>query len=75
LFVKEIVWLHGVPMSIVLDHDVKFLSYFWKALWRKLGTKLLFSITCYPQIDRQMKVINKTLTMFLCVGTQKNLKN
>jgi hypothetical protein len=29
--------------SMVSDRDVKFLTYFWKTLWGKLGTKLLFS--------------------------------
>jgi hypothetical protein len=48
LFFREIVRLHGIHRSIVFDCDVKFLSYFWKVLWGKLGTKLLFSTTCHP---------------------------
>jgi len=62
LLSKEIVRLHGVPKSIVSDRDVKFLIYFWKVLWGKLGTKLLFSTTCHPQTYGQIKVVNRTLT-------------
>ena len=57
------------------DQDVKFLSYFWKVLWGKLGTKLLFSTTCHPLTDSQIEVVNITLTQLLRVIIQKNLKN
>jgi hypothetical protein len=65
LFFAVIVRLHGVSSTIVLDRNAKFLSHFWRILWLKLGTKLMFSITCYPQTDGQTEVVNHILSTLL----------
>jgi hypothetical protein len=65
LFFTEIVRLYGVPNTIILNWDAKFISHFWRTLWFKLGTKLLFSTTCHPQTGGQTEVVNRTLSTML----------
>jgi hypothetical protein len=73
-FFKEIIRLHGVPNTIVSDRHTKFLSHFWRSLWAKLGTMLLFSTTCHPQTDGQTEVVNRRLSTMLRAVLKKNIK-
>jgi hypothetical protein len=74
LFFAKIACLHGVPTTIVSDRDDKFLSHFWRTLWLKLGTKLLFSSTCHPKTDGQTEVVNRTLSTMLWAVLKSNLE-
>jgi translation initiation factor IF-1 len=74
LFFNEVMRLYGAPNTIVSDQDAKFLSHFWRTLWYKLGTKLLFSTTCHPQTNGQTEVVNRTLSTMLRTILKDNLR-
>ena len=44
LYIQEIVPLHGILVSIVLDWDRRFTTHFWKSFQRVMGTQLMMSI-------------------------------
>lgn len=44
-----------VPLDIVSDHDVWFISRLWTTLFNMIRTRLKFSIVNHPQTDRQTK--------------------
>ena len=48
LYVKEVVKLHGVLVSIVSDRDTRFTSKFWRSLQNVLGTQQNFSTAFHP---------------------------
>jgi len=72
---KEVLRLHGVPKSIISDRDSRFLSHFWRSLWKLLRTKLLFSTAYNPQTNGQIETTNRTLTTLLKGLVSKSLKD
>ena len=48
LYIKEIVRLHGIPITIMLDRDPRFTSRFWGKLQEALGARLNFSTAFHP---------------------------
>ena len=40
LYIREIVWLRGVPISIVSYRDPRFTTQFWKSFQKAMGTQL-----------------------------------
>jgi len=51
LYIKEVVQLHGIPLTIVLDHETKFVFKFWHGFWIAMGTELCLSVVLHPQLD------------------------
>jgi hypothetical protein len=51
MYIRDIVRLHGVPVSIVSDRDSRFTSRFWKCLQDALRTKLNISTAYHPQTN------------------------
>ena len=73
LYIREIVRLHGVPLSIVSDRDPWFTAYFWKSFQKAMGTQLMMSTAFHPQIDGQSKMTIQVLEDMLraCVLDHK----
>ena len=61
LYIKEIVWLHGIPISIIFDRDPRFASRFWGKLQEALGIRLNFSTAFHPQTDGQSERVIQVL--------------
>ena len=50
IYFDGVIKLHGLSKTIVLDRDVKLVSYF-KTLWHKMGIKLKFN--CFSSPNRR----------------------
>ena len=67
--------LHGVPKSIVSDHNTKFTSTFWHELHRLMGTKLLMSTAFHPQMDGATEWANCSIGQILRMIINDDQKN
>lgn len=65
LFFKEVVRLHGFQRSIISDRDTRFLGLFWRTLWKKMGSKMLYSSTYHPQTNGKTEVVSRSHGNFL----------
>ncbi|XP_042441327.1 uncharacterized protein LOC122026664 [Zingiber officinale] len=54
LYCREIIRLHGVPLSIISDRDPRFTSRFWQSLQQAMGTELRFITAFHPQTDEHV---------------------
>ncbi|GKE30014.1 putative reverse transcriptase domain-containing protein [Tanacetum coccineum] len=61
LYLKEVVTRHGIPVSIICDGDLRFMSNFWRSFQKAMGTRLDMSTTYHPQTDRQSERTIQTL--------------
>ena len=55
LYIREIVQLHGVPVSIVSDRNPRITAHFWKSFQKSMGTELMMSTAFHQQTDSQSK--------------------
>nr|GFB50572.1 reverse transcriptase domain-containing protein [Tanacetum cinerariifolium] len=61
IYLKEVVTMHEIPVSIISDRDRRFASNFWRSLQNALGTRLDMSTAYHPETDGQSERTIQTL--------------
>ena len=61
LYIREIIWLYGVLVFIVLDWDPRFMTHFWKNFQRAMGTQLMMSTAFHIRIEGQSEMTKQVL--------------
>jgi hypothetical protein len=61
VYLDQIVWLHGVPRTIISDRGAQFIACFCEQLQYALGTKLIRCSGYHPQTDGQTERVNQIL--------------
>jgi hypothetical protein len=61
IYVTRVLWLYGVPKTIITDWGSQFIARFWEQLHAFLGTHLNHSSSYHPQTDSQTERVNQIL--------------
>ena len=61
IYIEEIVWLHGAPVSIISDRGMQFSSQFWRSFQKGFGTQVNLITGFHPQTDGQAERTIQTL--------------
>ena len=56
VYIREIIRLHGVSVSIVSYRGPRFLAHFWKSFQKAMGTQLMMSTAFHPQTYGQSEM-------------------
>jgi hypothetical protein len=65
IYIARVLYLHGVPKTIISDRGSQFLARFWEQLHAYLGTHLIHSSAYLPQTDGQTERVNQLLKNML----------
>ena len=66
LYIREIVRLHGVSVSIISDRDPRFTAHFWKSFQKAMEIQLTMSTAFHPQTNGQSEKTMQILQDMLC---------
>nr|GEZ83018.1 hypothetical protein [Tanacetum cinerariifolium] len=70
IYLKEVVTRHGIPISIISDHDPRFASNFWKSLQNALGTRLDMITAYHLETDGQSERTSNFRRYDACLRNQ-----
>jgi transposase InsO family protein len=61
IYIAHVLYLHGVPKTIISDRGSQFVARIWEQLHTSLGTHLIHSLAYNPQTDGQTERVNQIL--------------
>jgi hypothetical protein len=72
IYITRVLYLHGVPKTIMSDRGSQFVTRFWEQLHASLGTHSIHSLAYHLQMDGQTKRVNQILEDMLSAYVLKH---